>query len=84
MIVGLYLPQLLKLEVGAVKFEKNATEPISKDAIALGLKWKTQRQPVLGVQLWNPPVASTKTRPPSVTSQKSTDTLAGKTETRPT
>jgi hypothetical protein len=42
MIVALYLPQLLKLEVGAIKFEKSATEPISKNPIALGLKWKAQ------------------------------------------
>ena len=58
MVIGLYLPQLLKLEVGAVKFEKSVTESASQESIALNLKWKSQRQQVLEQRIWDAPVAS--------------------------
>jgi hypothetical protein len=50
-VAALYLPQILKLEVGAVKLEKSLTEAVPKAPVVLGLKWKAQRLPVLDPQL---------------------------------
>jgi len=74
MIAGLYLPQILKIEVGGVKLEKSVVEQAAKTSLAITLEKIAQRNPSLSLPIWN--FLPTKTSEPA----KANDPKQPKTE----